>query len=66
MSDDKDKEMTPREIAQAWQGFRKWCGERAIDAKATSQAGDIVSTAQAIATYVITKDGLEEPKEKQK
>lgn len=60
----EEKAMTPREIIQAWQSFRKWCVEKAIDAKATSAAGDIVSTAQAIATYVITKDELETPKEK--
>ena len=63
MSD--DKKMTPGEIAQAWQGFRKWCVERAIDAKATATEGNIVSTAQAIAAYVVTKDELEKLKEKQ-
>lgn len=60
------KELTPTEVAQAWQSFRKWCVERAIDAKATAEMGNIVSTAQAIASYVITKDEFELPaKEKQ-
>ena len=56
------KELTSVEVAQAWQAFRKWCVERAIDAKATAAAGDIVSTAQAIAAYVLTKDEFEIPK----
>lgn len=59
----KPQELTPTEVAQAWQSFRKWCVERAIDAKATAATGDIVSTAQAIAAYIITKDEFELPKE---
>lgn len=60
------KELTPVEAAHAWQNFRKWCVEQAINAKATAEAGDIVSTAQAIAAYVITKDEHEKkPEENQ-
>lgn len=62
----KPQEMSSTEVAHAWQNFRKWCVERAIDAKATAEAGNIVSTAQAIAKYVIEKDDMEKPKTEEK
>ena len=52
-------EMTATEIAHAWQDFRKWCVERAIDSK----ADDVIATAKLIEAYVITKDDLEKSTE---
>lgn len=58
----EEKELSATEKAHAWQNFRKWCVEMAINAKATAASGDIISTAQAIAIYVVTKDDLEKQK----
>lgn len=51
----KPMEMTPTEVAHAWQDFRKECVRLAIDAKATAMEDNIIPTAEAIASYIITK-----------
>jgi hypothetical protein len=55
---EKPEKLSAIEVARAWQDFRKWCVEKAVEAK----ADDIIATAKLIAAYVITKDELEQTK----
>ncbi len=54
-----DEKLSPTEWAHLWQDFRIRCVNMAIAANATASDGNIVTTAEAIAKYILTKDPLE-------
>lgn len=66
MSDktNSEEESEQVKIAHRWQDFRLRCVQLAIDAKATAIDNNVISTAEAIAKYVITRSEQETEKKK--